>query len=541
MANRYWITTSGSANFNDTANWSTTSGGSGGASVPGSSDVAIFDRTGTYTVNFPASTLSLGGISHTAGSVTFSGSSGSGLVMYGDFNIASTAIWNFLGTLGTGDPGVTLNFTTNGVTLNSKVGLSGNGTVALQSNVTLGSSYQFEVGVATLIMNGKTITCDSFKCIYGGTVDWGSSGSSAFYIKGTGTIWNTTNMVTLPSSASVSRSVYVQPSSSGTYTIDTGTTTDTTGLDWYFLSMPSGSTISFTNGNGARILQFDSASATCTVTNASFTISNSLRVNSSNFSFSSGTNAWTFTTGSGFGAVIKSSSGVVLDFPININGTRTWEIQGPVELGSTRAFTHTNGTVYFNTPNSLSVGSYVTASGTKALYIGAGATLTCKGSGNAFNNAAPTNFTFGGNTTGKISLTSASAKTFVGAGGTYDCIVSNDGAGALTISGSNTFTTLANGVQPTAFTFTSGTTTTVTNWNISGTAGNLVTIGSTSTSQHTLSKSSGTVNASYLSLSYSNATGGATWNATSTVNGGNNTGWIITSPSTGNFLAFFTQ
>ena len=48
----------------------------------------------------------------------------------------------------------------------------------------------------------------------------------------------------------------------------------------------------------------------------------------------------------------------------------------------------------------------------------------------------------------------------------------------LTITGSNTFTTIANGVQPTTFTFTAGTTTTVTNWNVSGTAGNLVTIGS---------------------------------------------------------------
>ena len=46
-ANRYWVGTSDGANTNDTANWSSSSGNacsvSGGASVPGSSDIAIFN------------------------------------------------------------------------------------------------------------------------------------------------------------------------------------------------------------------------------------------------------------------------------------------------------------------------------------------------------------------------------------------------------------------------------------------------------------------------------------------------------------------
>lgn len=41
MANRYFLNVG--TNWNDTANWSTSSGGAGGASVPGTSDVAIFD------------------------------------------------------------------------------------------------------------------------------------------------------------------------------------------------------------------------------------------------------------------------------------------------------------------------------------------------------------------------------------------------------------------------------------------------------------------------------------------------------------------
>ena len=44
-ANRYWVGSSG-GNFSDSANWSASTGGLGGASVPGSSDTAIFDGGG---------------------------------------------------------------------------------------------------------------------------------------------------------------------------------------------------------------------------------------------------------------------------------------------------------------------------------------------------------------------------------------------------------------------------------------------------------------------------------------------------------------
>jgi hypothetical protein len=102
----------------------------------------------------------------------------------------------------------------------------------------------------------------------------------------------------------------------------------------------------------------------------------------------------------------------------------------------------------------------------------------------------------------------------------------------MTITGSNTITNLSNGVAPTTFTFTSGTTTTIQNFGISGSSGNLVTIGSTTTSAHTLSKSSGNTNVDYLSISYSTATGGATWYAgANSTNGGNNTGWLFSSPT----------
>jgi hypothetical protein len=251
-------------------------------------------------------------------------------------------------------------------------------------------------------------------------------------------------------------------------------------------------------------------------------------------------NPLTFGATSGTKAI--TTNGITVDFPLTFNGAGgAWQLQDALTMGSTRTLTHTNGTLDLN-GKTLTVGTaYTTAVGTKNLTFNGGTLVCPAATTTAFNNAQPTNYTTtAGTGTGKISMTAATAKTFVGGGSTFNCTLSNDGAGALTITGSNTFTTLANGVQPTTFTFTAATTTTVTNWNINGTAGNLVTIGSATASPHTLSKSSGVVNANYLSVSYSAATGGAGWYAgPNSTNGGNNSGWIFTAAPSGNFLSLF--
>jgi len=68
MANRYWV--GGSGNWSDTAHWSTTSGGAGGASLPTSVDDVIFDANsapGSFSVNMTAS------FSHLAKSINSTG------------------------------------------------------------------------------------------------------------------------------------------------------------------------------------------------------------------------------------------------------------------------------------------------------------------------------------------------------------------------------------------------------------------------------------------------------------------------------------
>ena len=143
-----------------------------------------------------------------------------------------------------------------------------------------------------------------------------------------------------------------------------------------------------------------------------------------------------------------------------------------------------------------------------------------------------------------ISMTAATAKTFAGGGATYPTL-NQGGAGALTISGNNSFADLTATTRPSTITFTISTTQTFTAFTLSGTAGNLVTINSsTAATQATLSKSGGTVSVGYLSIRDSNATGGAGWYAgTTSTNVSNNTGWIFTAPSGytagGLFFAFF--
>ena len=143
-----------------------------------------------------------------------------------------------------------------------------------------------------------------------------------------------------------------------------------------------------------------------------------------------------------------------------------------------------------------------------------------------------------------ISMTAATAKTFAGGGATYPTL-NQGGAGALTISGNNSFADLTATTRPSTITFTISTTQTFTNFTLSGTAGNLVTINSSSAgTQASLSKTSGTVSVGFLSIRDSNATGGAGWYAgTTSTNVSNNTGWIFTAPSGytagGLFFAFF--
>lgn len=104
------------------------------------------------------------------------------------------------------------------------------------------------------------------------------------------------------------------------------------------------------------------------------------------------------------------------------------------------------------------------------------------------------------------------------------------GVADVTIYGNNTFDEFRVYNPPRTLTFAAGSTQTVSIFKVSGTAGNLVTLQSTSPgSQFTLYQATGLVSVDYVSLQDSAATGGAIYYAgANSTDVSNNTGWLFT-------------
>jgi hypothetical protein len=165
-------------------------------------------------------------------------------------------------------------------------------------------------------------------------------------------------------------------------------------------------------------------------------------------------------------------NGVTVDVPVIFSGVGgTFRLEDNMTLGSTRLVTLNNGTLNLN-GKTLTSGTFSSAgAGVRSITFGGG---TMAVSGANFT-ASGSNLTTTGS--GTISMTSASSKTFAGGGFSYPTL-NQGGAGALVITGANTFQNMTNTVQPCTITFPASTTTTVSDFNVNGTAGNLVTINS---------------------------------------------------------------
>lgn len=193
--------------------------------------------------------------------------------------------------------------------------------------------------------------------------------------------------------------------------------------------------------------------------------------------------------------------------------------------------------------NTYSVTTYSVSANSSAIGLGTG-TWTISGSGNCWNCSSAT---ITGNGEIVLSNNTTTARSFIGnTGSVY---------GKLTIGGgTSTSTTTITGVTMTFSEIAStktvahtivfpNTTTTVGDFTVQGSAGNVVTLSRTGASgTFTLAKSGGgVVSSDYLSISNSAATPSNTWYAgANSTNGGGNTGWIFTAaPGGGNFIAFF--
>lgn len=135
---------------------------------------------------------------------------------------------------------------------------------------------------------------------------------------------------------------------------------------------------------------------------------------------------------------------------------------------------HVSGTLSLN--NYTLTSSTFTAAGTltKAISFSNGTFFI---TGSSWNTGTLTNLTT--DASGTISMSSGANKTFIGGSRTWGKLL-NSGAGALTITGTNTFMELGNSVSPTSFVFPASTTTSAYAYSINGTASNLVSLRSSS-------------------------------------------------------------
>lgn len=165
MANRYWV--GGTGSWSDTSHWSTTSGGTGGASVPGSSDSAILDgNSGGGTVTIDVSTVYnlnasafTGTLAQTTGAKVFAGTS---VVIGAGVTTAFTQIVF-------GQSSVNFSINTNGVNVGGSVTISG--VCTLQS--ALVTSGQIDVGGSLTAIDSTTnVTCG--RLVNNGTLVMGS-------------------------------------------------------------------------------------------------------------------------------------------------------------------------------------------------------------------------------------------------------------------------------------------------------------------------------------------------------------------------------
>lgn len=168
MANRYWVGGTGTWSGANTANWSTTSGGTGGASVPGSTDIAIFDTnsntTGSgasYTVTFTAGG-SVAGIqmdNPSAGTLTFTGSTG---IQIGSTGLTVTATVNctWTGNITYTSSGI---LSTNGNTISPSITVN-SALVTLGSTSKIAGTFTFTNGgfSSRLATNGYDLYCSTF-------------------------------------------------------------------------------------------------------------------------------------------------------------------------------------------------------------------------------------------------------------------------------------------------------------------------------------------------------------------------------------------
>jgi hypothetical protein len=506
MANRFWVT-GGNENWNSTTNWSTSTGGASGASVPGSSDAAIFDASsgaGTAVLD----------ISPTIQTLNCSGFTGT--LAFG----TNTISLNSTGTIFTGSTTMTVTGTPQIICTNSS---ATSRTISPQV-VTEANSISFNVIAGT---GSFTITSTHAVRSLDFTDGVNPTGFAGAFGNTSSTIYGN-----LKASTGMTRSA----GGTLTFAATSGTQQITTNAIAFDCAITQ-------NGVGGTVQLQDNltmgSTRAFTLTAGTLDLSSGNRTLSCGIFSSSNSNTRTITFGTG-NITVTGNGATILTFAtvtgLTITGT---PVVNCTYAGAT-------GTRIINTgaiPETQTISVNVTA-GTDIFSIGGSGgslkdvdltgfsgTFTLSSGKNIFGNltvgatvaswtagASPITFTAtsGTKTITTNNITVGSSFIFNGIGGAWSF------ADALTQESTRTFRITEGTVS-----LKSSATSTVGIFSTTGTSQKYLQ-STTPGSQATLSQASGTVNASYLTIKDINATGGATWNAfvdQNNVDAGNVDGW----------------
>lgn len=424
---------------------------------------------------------------------------------------------------------------TNGNITQNQITIDHTGTTTLSSAVTLTPGNANTMGYlvltrGTLDLNNFTLTLDSFssnnsntRSINFGTANIvlnqnGLTGSAIDMATATGFTWAGTGGFT---AASTLAQTYKFGSTGG------GSVTNAPNL-----TFGSGSAIAtITTGSWFNNLNFGTTAFT--VPSATINVAN--LVLSPNGSYTS--MAINLNNYSSEGATITSNGKAI--GPLNVTVINTLNLQDSLSIGSNN-LTFSYGTINLNNFTLSCRNITANGSGTNRTITGPGTvSVTPASAGNIITN------TFGW----VIYFTNCTINCIVNSTAYFSSTITNLSTCTLNMGGTGTLSFVGNGYSfanitatayPSTIKFYAGSTTTLSNFTLSGTSGNQVTIQSTTPgTRYTLSKASGDVVSNYLNIQDSNATGGAYWRANNSTDNGNNLGWNFVGNAAGRFMAFF--
>lgn len=348
MAARFLVT-GGDGNWGSTNNWSATSGGASGASVPSTSDDVTFDvNSGATNLTINTSARTAASLTITVdytGTLTFS----QNLTVVGSVTLGANMVFAGASTLAVSGTGT---FTSNGVPITVPFAVSG-----ATATVTLADAM---VCSALLTLNPNTSvakTINGFSITANASLTLGSNGNSS--ITGTTTITFTAGTFTGTTSCTLRLTLTLNGAAytlSGTLIYSTGTLTYTAGtatVTGFTLTVGGAATSLAISGVTWPTLNFSLGTATITLLED---------INVTNFNYSPNTSA-TITIAGAFDINVAgnmvgggSTNGITTSTTakIRLTGTGQWSHSNTsslrVDLDFDTAGTITvSGTVYYNT------------------------------------------------------------------------------------------------------------------------------------------------------------------------------------------------